>query len=110
MKNITSNLGAAALISFLLVLPFAILEYTFNTVTKQNVSGLIVLFGLLWLLPVAFMVILEPIVRTLRAGNSIMATPINLLFRVAILVLIAMMWGGLLYDQFPCFLGVPNCD
>lgn len=107
MKTIAANLGAAALISFILVLPFAILELMFNTVTKQNAPGLIVLFGLLWILPTVFIVILVPIVRSVRAGNSIMT---NLIFRVAFLALIAVMWGGLLLDQLPCFIGVPNCD
>ncbi|MBA3256805.1 MAG: hypothetical protein H0T64_09180 [Pyrinomonadaceae bacterium] len=110
MKNITATLGSAALISFILVLPFAILEALNNTITKQNAPGLILLFGLLWLLPTAFIVILVPIVRTVRAGNSIVANPINLLLRVAFLVLIAMTWGWGLIDQLPCFLGVPNCD
>ncbi len=110
MKNITTNLGAAALISFILVLPFAILESLNQTITKQNALGLILLFGVLWLLPTAFIVILVPIMRTVRAGNSIMANPMNLLFRAAFLVLIAWMWGGLFIDQLPCFLGVPNCD
>ena len=110
MRHFVTNLGSAALISFLLVLPFAILESLFNTVNKQNALGLIVLFGLLWLLPMAFIVILVPIVRTVRAGNNVMANPVNLFFRVAFLALIAMMWAGILRDQLPCFLGVPNCD
>ena len=110
MKDIVTNLGSAALISFILVLPFAILESLFNTVNKQNVVGLVVLFGLLWLLSTTFIVILVPIVRTVRAGNNIIANPINLLFRVAFLALIAMMWSGILIDQLPCFMGVPNCD
>ncbi len=96
MKNITTNLGATALISFILMLPFAILESLNNTITKQNAPGLIMLFGFLWLLPTVFIVILVPIVRTVHAGNSIMANPMNLLFRVAFLALIAMMWGGII--------------
>ena len=110
IKSIITTLGSAALISFILVLPFAILESLNHTITRQNAPGLILLFGLLWLLPMSFIVILAPIVRTMRAGNSILANPVNLLFRVAFLALIAMMWGGLLIDQLPCFLGVPNCD
>ncbi len=105
-----TQLGSAALISLILVLPFAILEAVNNTITRQNAPGLIVLFGLLWLLPTAFIVILAPLARTVRAGNSLLANPIALLVRVAFLALIAMMWGGVLIDQLPCFLGVPNCD
>jgi len=111
MKNITTtNLRLAALISLILVLPFAILEGLNNTVTKQNAPGLILLFGLLWLLPTAFIVILMPIVGTVRAGNSIWATPAKLLLRFAFLTLLATIWGWGFTDQLPCFLGVPNCD
>ena len=109
-KNVAANLISAALISFILVLPFAILESLNYTITKQNTPGLIVLFCLLWLLPTAFILILVPIVRTARAGQSLMVNPLTLLSRVALLALIAMMWGGILIDQMPCFVGVPNCD
>lgn len=109
-KNIAANLKSAALISFIIVLPFALLESLNNTITKQNAPDLIVLFGLLWLLPMAFAVILMPVVRAVRAGNSVTANPFNLLLRVAFLALIALMWGGLLADQLPCFMGAPNCD
>jgi len=109
-KNITTNLKAAALVSFILVLPFAILESLNNTITRQNGPGLILLFGLLWLLPVAFILVIVPMVRSVRAGNSLMANPFELLFRVAFLALVAMTWGSLLIDQLPCFIGVPNCD
>ena len=109
-KNIATDLRSAVLISFILVLPFAILEFLNNTITKQNAPGLIVLFGLLWLLPLAFIIILVPIVRTVRAGQSVMANPINLLFRVAFLSFIGMIWVGIIIDQIPCFMDVPNCD
>lgn len=72
--------------------------------TKPN------LFGLLWLLPAAFLIILLPVVQNVRAGNRMMAKPIQLLLRVALIALIAMLWGVILLDQLPCFLGVPNCD
>lgn len=110
VKTIIEDLRSAAIISFLLVLPFAILETLNNTITKQNAPGLILLFGVLWLLPTAFILILRPIVRTMRAGNSIWANPTKLLFRVAFLALIATIWGWGFIDQLPCFLGVPNCD
>ena len=109
-RDITINLKSAALLSLILVLPFALLESLNNTITNQNAPGLIVLFGLLWLLPVAFIVILVPLVRKVRAGRSVGENPINLVLRVALLALIATLWGGLLIDQMPCFMGIPNCD
>ena len=109
-KSIAIDLTSAALISLILILPLALLESLNNTITKQSAPSLIVLFGLLWLLPTAFILILVPMVRTVRAGRSVMANPINLLLRVALLGVIAMIWGGILIDQFHCFMGVANCD
>lgn len=105
-----TNLKSSALISLILVLPFAVLESLNSTITRQNAIGLIVLFGLLWLLPTAFIVIFVPIVREVRAGQTVTANPINLVLRVAFLAGIAMLWAGILIDQMPCFMGIPNCD
>jgi hypothetical protein len=110
MKSIIKHLGLAVLISFVLVLPFAILEFLNQTITRQNAPGLILLFGLLWLLPTVFIVILLPIVQSVRAGNSIITRPINLLLRVASLAFVTVIWTAMIIDQLPCFLGVPNCD
>lgn len=67
-----------AIISFLLVSPFMILEW----VNRENFSeGFpILLFGFLWLLSTAFIAILMPIVRNVWAGNKILANPLFLLF------------------------------
>lgn len=109
VKNIVINLRLAALISFLLVLAFAILELFFNTITRQNALGVVVLFGLLWLLPMAFIAILAPVLQT-PAGNKVRTHPLVLLLRVAFLALIAVTWLAILIDQLPCFIGLPNCD
>jgi len=108
MKNILTNLRSPAIISFILVIPFMILEL----VNRRNFhEGFpIPLFGFMWLLPILFIITIMPIVRNIRAGNSIIANPISLLLRVVFLVFIAWMWVGILIDQMPCFLGVPNCD
>lgn len=110
LKNMAANLKAAAVISFFLVLPFAILDLMFNPLRRQNLLDPLVLFGLLWLLPVAFLVVFAPMVRAARAGNNLLTNPVTLFIRVAFLVVIALMWGVAILDQLPCFLGVPNCD
>ena len=51
-----------------------------------------------------------PIVRTLRAGGSLLAHPINLIIVVVISFLFATGVVSLIVDQWPCFVGVPNCD
>lgn len=111
MNNSTKNIGAAALISLILVAPFAFLELRYNTETSRNLIHFpIPVFGVLWLLATVFIIIVASIVRTVRAGDSLLAHPATLLFRLVFLALVAWLWGGLFIDQLPCFLGVPNCD
>jgi len=126
-KNITTNPRSAAIISFILALPLAILFpiavfdiepfkgffknlFTESNSYRTNALGLTVEGIAILLLPVAFIVNLVPIVRNAGAGNSIIANPSNLLLAVALLVFLAMTWGWALVDQIPCFMGVPNCD
>jgi len=87
MKNTLVNLGSSAVISLIVVLPFMILEVVNRRAYKEGFPSS--LFVILWLLPLAFMLILMPMVRQVRAGNSLMANPISLLLRVALLTLIA---------------------
>lgn len=110
MSNVTTDLRLAAVVSFALVLPLLILEALNNTVTRQNAPDLALLFGTLWLLPAAFVVILMPMARDARAGRSVTAGPVTLSLKVAFLALVATTWAWGLVDQLPCFLGVPNCD
>lgn len=108
MKNILTNLRSPAVISLVLVVPFMILEL----VNRRNFNAgfPIPLFVFMWLLPMLFIVTVMPIVRNVRAGNSIVANPIILLIRVIFLAFIMWMWFGIVIDQMPCFLGVSNCD
>ena len=108
MKHIIKDIKLPAFISLLITLPFAILELA----NGKNIHGEFPfpLFFFLWLLSIAFIFILMPIVPNLRAGNSLMAHPVSLLVRIALLIILAILWGSLLIDQMPCFMGVPNCD
>ena len=82
MKNILTNLRLPAIISFLIVLPFMLLDFMFvivkrlNTFSLRNALDFIVIFGFLWLGLAAIILILMPIVRNIRAGNNIMANPV----------------------------------
>jgi len=108
MKNFLIPLRSPALISLLFVIPFMIME----VVTTQNLNAIVnvPLFGIMWFLPMIFILILMPIMRNVHAGNNLTAKPVILVFSVILLVLIALAWGGIVADQMPCFLGVPNCD
>lgn len=108
MKNIFANFKSAAIIGFLLLLPFMILEL----VNRRNLpeSFPVALFGFLWGLSIIFIVILTPLVQLARTRTGFMAKPVPLFVGVSFLALIAIMLGGVVIDQIPCFMGVPNCD
>jgi hypothetical protein len=94
----------SAIVSSILVLPFMVLEL-------RNGGGFAVpLFVVMWLLPLSFVLLFAPLVRTLRTGNKSVAGYLWLLPRVTLMALIAFLWVGIVVDQMPCFLGVPNCD
>jgi hypothetical protein len=111
MKHWLTPLGAAVLFGLLLIAPFALMEI-WNTprIRSGEVPFPFVLFFGLWLFPTIFFLTATPIVRGLRAGETILAHPIALLLRVAVLAFVAIGWANLVRDQMPCFLGVPNCD
>jgi hypothetical protein len=70
----------------------------------------VVLFVTMWLLPLLFIFTATPIVRNIRAGNKLIASPVMLAIRVIFLAFLVWLWFGVVIDQMPCFLGVPNCD
>jgi len=108
MKNILTNLISPAVISFLIVLPFMILEWaTRSNLPRTNASG--ILFVIMWLLPMLSIFTMMPIVRNVRVGNSIVANPINLVLRVVFSAWLVWMWVALVMDQMPCFLGGSGC-
>jgi hypothetical protein len=108
MKPVIKNLRIPAIISSLLVLPFMILELVNRRCFHEGFP--VALFSILWLLSMAFILILMPIARNVRAEKRIIVNPVRLLTRIAFLIVIAWLWIGLIVDQMPCFMGVPNCD
>jgi hypothetical protein len=72
--------------------------------------GQVMSLGLI-LFPIAAGIIAGgPIVSTLRAGGSLFARPLHLIIVVVISFLFAAGVVSLIVDQWPCFMGVPNCD
>jgi hypothetical protein len=127
IKNITTNPQAAAFVGFLLALPvllilsIALFEiepfqgflkplFTEANSPRNSTFGIIFLIVCLLLLPVALIINLVPIVRSVQAGNSILANPVNFLLVAALLSFMTTLVGGFVIDQYPCWIGVPNCD
>ncbi len=127
MLNITDKPRAAALVGFLLAMPLTLLlsifiykiepfhgflKHWFTEVdgVRMNTLSQIVMIVALFLLPLGLIINLASILRTMRAGNSVMTNPINLLLAVVLFGYLTTIVGIFVVDQYPCWIGVPNCD
>ncbi len=128
MENTISNHKSEAIVGFLLAMPLAILllieisgieplhSFLVTLTTEAGNSprlndfGKIVMFSTLLLLPLGFIISLVPVARNVRAGDSFTANPVNLLVAVALFIFISTLVTGFIIDQYPCWIGVPNCD
>lgn len=120
-KNENTNPRLASIISIVLILIIAIISSLGSETTEALNTEYISVFGLrvpgqliafaIFLLPVAAAIIASrPIINTLQAGGSLFAHPIQLIIVSVILLLLTIGVGSLIIDQWPCFVGVPNCD
>lgn len=91
-----------------MVLPFTVLELVNRGQYHEGFP--VTLFVFLWILPIAFILMMKPILRSPRMGIGLDLKSISLLLQITLLTLFAWLWISLIVDQMPCFLGVPNCD
>ena len=104
--NHNRSLRMSAVLSTIAVVPFVALELK----NRPQDDFPFHLFGLLWLLFASCAFVLSPVVRQVRHGETILGAPVVLLARIALAILLGTLWGGLLLNQMPCFLGIPSCD
>lgn len=109
-SHLISDLRRVAPIALIGLLPFVSSEIVNNAITRQSVPGLIALFGFLWLLGMTGGVLIISLFRSVRIGKSLRRNPITFFSKLALLILVSVLWVGLVSDQLPCFLGIPNCD
>ena len=123
-NTILTNPGSAAIIGFLLALPFLTIiallllniqppfARSFNNPApdQPDVIGTLIVLGAFVLAVAGCIIARVPIVRTLQAGGSLFAHPINLVLALVTLSFITMLVVGVVVDQFPCWIGIPNCD
>jgi len=77
---------------------------------QPNVVGSAIVVGAWVLALAAFIVNVVPVTRDVRAGRGIATSPANLLVAAAAFALVAFFIGAIIVDQYPCWIGVPNCD
>ena len=127
MNGLANRPRASALIGLTLALPIPILLmiavfeiqplhgfikplFTEADGVRQKVLVLAVLFAGLLVMPVASIITLSPVLRSVRAGNRASTNLGNMLLGIGIFLIFASLLGGSFIDQLPCFLDVPNCD
>jgi hypothetical protein len=104
----TSPALQAVTIGFVFLIPLIVLEIVNRW--EFNEGFPLAVFAFTWALQSLFVLIITPLVKSGMAGKSLKKNPVNSLVRVAGLVLIAYIWVGWIGDQWPCLMGVPNCD
>jgi hypothetical protein len=122
-NTLLTNPGSAAIVSIIVILSPGILplldslgwvavDRLFNGPNPEVAyfPGLILFLGLLLFPITAGIIAGRPIANTLRAGGGLFAHPINLSIVLFIVTLFAMGFASFIIDQWPCFMGVPNCD
>lgn len=126
LKSVIADDASAAVAAVLFAMPFAVLFTLLllhvepplgplqpllkGEADRPNVLGSAIVFGA-WLLSVVALVFgIAPIVRGARAGSGIAASPVNLLVAAAVSLLVVSFLAGIIIDQYPCWIGVPNCD
>jgi hypothetical protein len=121
----TVGARSAAIVGAVLALPFGVLysllvlhiepplgalESLRVAPDQPNVVGSAIVLCA-WLLSVAaFVVTVAPVVRDTRAGRPAVTHPVNLALAVVILLLVVAFVVSFVVDQYPCWIGVPNCD
>ena len=104
------DLRFAANVGLALMTPLLALELIFNganrvgVITTEYLAGVVVLFAIIWALPTAFVALLGRLTVDGVSGKSMS------ILASAALILLAWFWVALVVDQWPCFIGVPNCD
>ena len=58
----------------------------------------------------AFMLILRPTATILRNRARRLPEHLGVFLGLCLMILITLLWVGVVADQMPCFMGVPNCD
>ena len=103
-----ANLKKAILFNSLLLFPFATLELTLNK--QANPNDFIALFGFLLILATAFIFILLSVGHGPNAPRKGAIIPARIVLGIVALGCIAIVFGTVMADQMPGFMGHPNCD
>jgi len=126
MNHYITQPRTAAFLGVLLALPFTLifliavydidpmnvwLRSLFATDSgRMRLAGLFFILGSILLLPVAVVLNVVAVRKSVSAGNGVMAYPINVALALGLLANIVALVSSFVIDQYPCWQGVANCD
>jgi len=126
MKNTLASPRSAVITGIILCLPFAFLlsllalncQPDFGRLEpllyipapdQPDIAGTLTALNTFILVIAAFVTNLKQIVVILHRGSKITTHPANLVLALITLVAIVLVLSGIIVDQYPCWIGVPNC-
>lgn len=108
MNKIAITPKLVAFLCFLIVAPFALLEWiTASNLPRSNFP--IQLFIALWIEAVIFILLLVSIVNSLREKKMTEKEYVFLGLKVILEGIVAWAFITIIVDQMPCFLGATGC-
>lgn len=125
MKNWLTDSRNAATLGVLLPLPlafvFVVAVFNIEPVNgflkiffgggdnvRMKLTGLVILLTALLLVPIALAINIAAIRRSVREGLK--ARPRNFSIAVSLLTVVLALTVSFVINQYPCWMGVPNCD
>lgn len=118
---ISALVGAVLCLPFAAIVSMALLDLNpsaeplrtlLNPSDPASPAGLstLIALGAFLLVIVVFGINLSHVLRSGRPGEQVTAHPVNLGLAAVTLVAIVAVIGLFVADQYPCWVGVPNCD
>ncbi len=110
MQKLIKNypLISSAVLGFIFLIPFIVLEIVNRWKFSEGFPFAV--FTFTWALQTVFILILLKFIKKRQSGKTFKENPFIIILQIVSLVLIAYIWGGWIIDQWPCLMGVPNCD
>ena len=102
------SLAGPILAGAALVLPFAAMQLINRRVFDEGFPFVLFAFMSAHALAIAFL--MTPALRQRRAGKPLSGLHLSHWARLALGAILVYAYVGVIADQMPCFLGVPNCD
>ena len=96
------------LISAALVAPFVVLQWVNRRAFHEEFP--VVLFIFMSVHSLVMVLLLTPALRRLRSEGRLSALKVGHWTGLLLGAVLACAYAGVVLDQLPCFLGVPNCD